>query len=71
MKMQLCGSCYTLVQAEDRDHLCPRCRDPLEPDAIERLEQFVANGTDPTKRGVKLSDAQRAAREVLDKLRST
>jgi hypothetical protein len=63
---QICGSCYTLVEAFDEQ--CPRCREPLHPTDESRLRRFAQNGIDPTNKGIPLKDAQAAAIAALGKL---
>lgn len=68
--MVICGSCYTLVTVEDKFRVttCPRCKGTLQPTSEQVLGRFVENGIDPTNKGVRVKDAQNAAKAVLDKL---
>jgi hypothetical protein len=67
MEMVICGSCYTLVSEPDKSQAqtCGRCKGDLHPNSESRLRKFVEHGSDPTRKGVKLKDAQAAAAEVL------
>lgn len=68
MTWVICGSCYTLITAEENAVECPRCKGALNPTSHQRLRKFIDNGTDPTSKGIRLQDAQKAATEVLGKL---
>jgi hypothetical protein len=66
--LRICGSCYNLVTATDNTVTCPRCKGDLEPEPADRLRKFIEHGTEPTKKGVKLNEAQDAASKVLGEL---
>lgn len=69
--MRICGSCHTLVKVDQPGTLsCPRCREPLDPDALTRLRRFVELGTvEQSRKGqVTLREAKEAAAEILSRL---
>lgn len=66
--MNICGSCYSMVEYEDGTVVCPRCGMPLEPTWIDILRRFVANGIDLQEGGVTLTDARKAVKEGLTAL---
>lgn len=68
MEMSICGSCYNLIATPKHGNECPRCQEALEPTPEDRLRKFIRYGTDTTRKGVPLSDAQKAAAKVLEKL---
>lgn len=68
--MRICGSCHILVEPERESSNCPRCGNPLDPDAASRLRVFIEEGIVEFNRkgGVTLRQAQDAADAILAEL---